>query len=112
MIGDGAFWHWVVGGLAVSLKGALIYIWFNHEDKLTKTHSSHTELRDKIMQNYWTKTETQDYMDKTITPVLNSINNLADTNRELILELRKLNDKVIVLETVEKFNGRLSRGSP
>lgn len=112
MIGDGAFWNWVVGGLAVSLKSALIYIWFNHEGKLTRTHSSHNELRDRIMQNYWTKAETQDYMDKTITPVLSSINNLADTNRELILELRKLNDKVIVLETVEKFNGRLSRGSP
>ena len=111
MIGDGAFWNWLVGGLVVSLKGALVYIWFRHEDKLAKTHSSHNELRDRVMQNYWTKTETQEYMDTTIRPVLNSIDNLADTNRELILELRKLNDKVIVLETVERINDRNARGS-
>jgi len=112
MIGDGAFWNWVIGGLVVSLKGALIYIWYSHEGKLTQTYSSHSKLRDNVMQNYWTKTETEDYIEKRVNPVLASINNLADTNRELITELKKLNEKVIVLETVERINGRYTRGSP
>ena len=100
----------VIGGLLVLIKGLVLYIWFNHDSKLKAVSSSQTDLKEKLMSNYYDKSQTERYVDKEINAVQQSIDRLTDAIIPLTIEMRKLNDKIIVLETKEQLNGGV-RGS-
>ena len=100
----------VIGGLLVLIKGLVLYIWYNHDSKLKAVSSSQYDLKEKLMSNYYDKMQTERYVDKEISAVQQSIDRLTDAIVPLTLEMRKLNDKIIVLETKEQLNGGV-RGS-
>lgn len=104
------FTTWIIGGLLALVKGLLLYVWFNQDSKLTKVSDSHAELKERLMSNYYDKVETEKYVATELRTVQQSIEHLASVIVPLTDELRKLNDKVLVLETKEQMNGGV-RGS-
>lgn len=105
--------HWfevLITGLFLTVKGLGIYIWLSYKNKLEQVSTDQSDLREKLMSNYYDKVQTERYVDKELKTVQQSIDHLAAVIVPLTDELRKLNDKVLVLETKEQLNGRI-RGS-
>lgn len=102
--------EWVFGGLVVTVKGLLLYVWFNHEGKLDKVSDNQEKLKESLMSNYYDKVQTEKYVGQELKTVQQSIDHLAAVIIPLTEELRRLNDKVLILETKEQLNGK-SRGS-
>lgn len=102
--------EWLIGGLVVTVKGLVLYVWFNHESKLTKVSDNQEKLKESLMSNYYDKGQTERYVGQELKTVQQSIDHLAAVIVPLTEELRRLNDKVLVLETKEQLNGK-SRGS-
>ena len=96
--------------LLLIVKGLLLYIWVKHEKKLNDVASNQNDLERRLMSNYYDRQQTEKYVDKELKTVQQSIDHLAEVIVPLTLELRKLNEKVLVLETKEEINDRF-RGS-
>ena len=106
----GHWFEWLITGLVVTVKGLLLYIWTKHSSQLEQVSSSQSELKEKLMSNYYDRLQTERYVDKELKTVQQSIDHLAAVIIPLTDELRRLNDKVLILETKEQLNGK-SRGS-
>jgi predicted transport protein len=96
----------VTGGLVVLIKSLMLYIWVKHERKLEDVSTHQANLERSLMLNYYDRNQTERYVDKELSSVQQSIDRLADVIVPLTLELRKLNEKVLVLETKEYLNGK------
>lgn len=106
----GHWFEWLITGLVVTIKGLLLYIWTKHSSELEQVSTSQSELKEKLMSNYYDRLQTERYVDKELKTVQQSIDHLAAVIIPLTDELRRLNDKVLILETKEQLNGK-SRGS-
>lgn len=106
--------EWLLGivvTLVAAVKAMFLYIWFKHEKQLSAVSTNQVKLERVLMANYLDKHETQRYVDRELASVQHSIDRLADVIVPLTSELKKLNDKVLVLETKEQYNVRTT-GSP
>lgn len=73
------------------LLGALCaYQWNEHIARVKTLQAGHYALKDALKDDYWNKADTQQHMDLVLRPIIQSLDAVAQSNKNLTDELRNL----------------------
>lgn len=101
-IGLFAIGKFVLFAAASGLVAAWGWIAKDHSDRLRKTEDELGELNDKLNTEYHNKEAVEKHITLVMLPVQQKLDTLNVTMLEAVAELRKLNDRVIRVESKTK----------
>lgn len=91
-----------VGVLLAGLAVAWGWIAKDHSDRLKRTEDDLGELNDKLNTEYHNKEAVEKHISLVMAPIQQKLDTINVTLLEAVAELRKLNDRVIRVETRTK----------
>lgn len=89
----------VLGAAAAGLVAAWGWIAKDHSDRLKQTEEDLSELNDKLNTEYHNKEAVEKHISLVMAPIQQKLDTINVTLLEAVAELRKLNDRVIRVET-------------
>lgn len=96
----------VIKFLAASFGAALVAAWGwiakDHSDRLKKSEEEISELNDKLNTEYHNKEAVEKHISLVMAPTYQRLDTLNITMLQAVDELRKLNDRVIRVETKQR----------
>jgi hypothetical protein len=84
------------------LAAAWSWIAKDHSDRLKKNEEHLLELNDKLNTEYHNKEAVEKHIDLVMAPIQQKLDLLNQTMLQAVDELRKLNDRVIRVETKQR----------
>ncbi len=97
-----AVFKFLLVSAAAGLVGAWGWIAKEHSDRLKKNEENLTELNDKLNTKYHDKEAMEKHITLVMAPVIQQLSTINDTLLEAVNEMRKLNDRVIRVETKQR----------
>jgi septal ring factor EnvC (AmiA/AmiB activator) len=94
-----AVFKFLAGAAAAGLLAAWGWIAKNHSDRLKQTEDDLIELNDKLNTEYHDKEAVEKHITLVMAPIQQRLDMINGTMIQAVDELRKLNDRVIRVET-------------
>lgn len=79
----------VFGPLLAIFAAAFGFMWKKQENAVRDNSLAHSELKSQLYREYATKKHVETYVTLVIKPIIDSIDRLAESNKELAQELRE-----------------------
>lgn len=67
-----------------------LYQWNEHVARVKTLQAGHYALKDSLKEDYWNKDETQQHIGLVLKPMEQSLNAVAESNKQLTGEIRNL----------------------
>ena len=93
---------WLLGALATALLGVLGWIASRHADKLDYVESEIDDVKVNLAKNYHSKDEVERQVALMMAPTNERLDSLITTMTQAVAELRKLNERVVRVETKQR----------
>jgi hypothetical protein len=93
---------WLLGTLAGLLFGVLGWVASRHSDKLDEVGKEVDAMRVDLAKNYHSKEEVERQVALMMAPTNERLDSLITTMTQAVDELRKLNERVIKVETKQR----------
>jgi hypothetical protein len=90
---------WLIGALATAAVAAWAWIANNHSNRLQQVEKDHDELKLKLATEYLDKDGVERQIELMMEPTNQRLDLLIQMTAESVAELRKLNDRVIRVES-------------
>lgn len=93
---------WLIGVLAAGLVVAWGWIAKDHSDRLKGVESNQEDLNTKLLRDYHTKTEMEKHIALVMYPIIQRLDDMNKIQTQVLEELKKLNERVVRVETKQK----------